>query len=332
MPEWSQFVVVSVNDLSFRLGFRRRELERIAAIAGRFYRPFDRKRSSDDTKWRHIDNPVDELKVVQGRLLRRLWAELPFPETVVGGRKGGSIKTNAGFHLEQEALATIDIRNCFPSTNEHRVFDALRSILGCSTDVASLLTRLTTFQARLPQGAPTSGTLMNLVLLPLHLRLLELAKSRGLRFSAYVDDLAFSGPRDQAEAIIPLAIQAVNQFGFCIGSEKVALMPQHVKQKLTGTVTNSRLSVGRERVAGVRRRIHELADGPFLDGRALASVWGSIRQISSVNQVQGAYLERFAQSLLPRTVEGRSSKPEGLIRPCRSFNREHKETKTRPAQ
>jgi len=325
MTEWNQFAVLSVNDLAFRLGFRRRELERIASLAGRFYRPFDRKRTTTDAKWRHIDNPVEELKVVQSRILSRLWATLPFPETVVGGRKGRSIKTNAGFHLEQEALATIDLRDCFPSTNEHRVFDALRSILGCSTDVAILLTKLTTFQARLPQGAPTSGTLMNLVLLPLHLRLLELATSRGLCFSAYVDDLAFSGPRDQAEAIIPLAIQTVNLFGFRVGSKKVSFMPREVRQKLTGTVTNSRLSVGRERVAGVRERVHRLAERPFLDGRELASVWGSIRQIASINQVQGSYLERLAQRLLPKSVEGRSSRPDGLVRRCNSFNRDHKE-------
>ena len=67
---------------------------------------------------------------------------------------------------------------------------------GFSPDVASVITKLTTFKGHLPQGAPTSTTLANLVFLPTGLKLNEIAKQHNLRFTIFVDDVTFSSHND----------------------------------------------------------------------------------------------------------------------------------------
>ena len=105
--------VVSIRRMSALLQRSREDLERIAGHAGRYYDPFDRQRR-DGGKWRHIDNPMGELKTIQSRIYRAVLATYEFPPNVMGGLRGRSIKDNMRPHLGQPLLVTLDIKGCFP--------------------------------------------------------------------------------------------------------------------------------------------------------------------------------------------------------------------------
>jgi mannose/cellobiose epimerase-like protein (N-acyl-D-glucosamine 2-epimerase family) len=92
--------VISTRRLEALLRRDRKDFERIASHAGRYYEPFDRQRAGS-SKWRHIDNPTQEIKDLQSNIYRAIFAAYAFPPNIVGGIHGRSIKDNMKEHVGQ---------------------------------------------------------------------------------------------------------------------------------------------------------------------------------------------------------------------------------------
>ena len=136
---------------------------------------------------------------VRGRLrcvldrLNYLLQKIALPDYVHGGVPNKSTRTNAEPHTCQDMILCMDLEKHFPRVSPRRVYDLFRNGQHCTSEVARILTRLTTLNGGLPQGSPTSTTISNLVTLNLSRRLYGFAKVRGAKFSQYVDDYTFSG-------------------------------------------------------------------------------------------------------------------------------------------
>ncbi len=204
------------------------------------YRPYvDRGKEKE----REIDNPSEGLKSVQKAIQRKLFSPLDLPFHIHGCARGRSPKSNAKLHVRSPMLVKLDIVDCYHSITRQQVFATLRA-MGCSRDVARLLTRLTTFDGSLPVGAPTSPALANLVLL--HgpdQELLAVAAQRELRFSRYVDDVAFSGER--AVTAIRPAVATLRRHGFRVSHRKLSLASRAVRQAVTGLTVNEKVNLPR---------------------------------------------------------------------------------------
>ena len=249
--------LVSLRRLEHLLARDRRRIIEIAGSAGRYYRPFDRRRERGKGKWRHIDNPVGPLKAIQKEIQRKILRPLELPETMLGGVAGRSIRDYAAHHVQQPVLVTLDLQDCFPRIGDLKVYKVFREVLGCSTEIAGLLTKLTTFQHRLPQGAPTSPTLANLTLLRMHREIVELADGLGLICAFYLDDIALSGHR--AGDAVNSVIKIIQKHGHSARRRKIRRMRSGEAQKVTSVVVNRKISAGRERRQMIRERIFELA-------------------------------------------------------------------------
>jgi hypothetical protein len=170
--------------------------------------------------WREIAEPDAALKRVQQEVLvRYLNAEAPHP-AAVAYRKGSSTADHVWAHAGAEVVVTADVRDFFPSTRAARVEDWWRRREDDAT--ARLLTRLTTLHGGLPQGAPTSPALSNLVNRELDERLARRAQAAGAHYTRYCDDLAFSwpsgwGPPADFEAGVRAAL---HEFGYELHPEK----------------------------------------------------------------------------------------------------------------
>lgn len=231
----------SVGDLASRLGMPREKLERIAAEAHTFYnpkslpklpRPFAKKESK--VKVREIDRPCDPLLEVQRRIHHILLRDLSVPEYICGGVKGRSVLHNVAFHQNAKTLVTLDIKSWFLSITARRIYFVWRRVLNCSRKVARLLTTLTTFNGYLPQGAPTSTTLSNMVLYSIDLAIRKVAKARGVAYSSWVDDLPLSGAR--ARDLIPVVITTLKRAGFKISRSKLKVMGARKQRVVNGVV------------------------------------------------------------------------------------------------
>jgi RNA-directed DNA polymerase len=182
------------------------------------YRHFTRPKK--DGGRREIAAPDVKLKRVQQEIIARyLRGQEPHP-AAVAYRKGRSTADHAWAHAGAEILITADVQDFFPHTRAWRIEGWWRERV--EDDLARLLTRLTTYGGGLPQGAPTSPGLSNLVNRELDARLARRAEAAGARYTRYCDDLAFSWRRGaEPPSDFEAGVRAVlHEFGYTLHPEK----------------------------------------------------------------------------------------------------------------
>ncbi len=163
---------------------------------------------------RRIVAPSDPLKKLQRQLLSSYLAAQEVHWTAMAFRRGYSTASHARHHLGQAVVLTVDLADFFTATSANRVRRWFRKLdwQGRALDV---LMRICVYRASLPQGAPTSPALSNLVNLPLDRRLSELAAHSGGRYSRYCDDIAFSWGSDIEPAVFrPQVEDCLQRFGY----------------------------------------------------------------------------------------------------------------------
>ncbi len=305
------------------------DLLSVSSTAGRYYEPFDLKKgikADGSVRWRHIDNPTSDLKFLQTRIYKRILEPYAhsMPVYLTGGMPGRSIIDNASFHLSQPAIVTLDIEDCFPSIGHRKIYYVWRNQLRCSPDVASVLTRLTTFRYRLPQGSPVSPVLCNLALQPLADDISSYAKKQKLNFSLYMDDITLSGSAQLARNAIDFVIRRVNGYGYKINSEKICVMDSNESQKVTGISANQKPSIQRKKIEELRLEILELGKvANEASSHELNSIWGKINHVKNVNLKKGLKLENLARSKIGDTIGIPKTRPKDITRTCRNINRKH---------
>jgi retron-type reverse transcriptase len=164
-----------------------------------------------------------------------------------------------------ELLIKLDIRDFFHSTRAERVENYFRKI-GWNAEAAALLTRLCTYNGLLPQGAPTSPRLSNLVNVRLDARLSGVARWRKLAYSRYADDMAFSGTvkegGDRINDFIYLTKQIVEEEGYILHTDKkLRIARRHNCQIVTGIVVNDKANLPRQTRRWLRAVEHRVRTG-----------------------------------------------------------------------
>jgi len=169
---------------------------------------------------REITEPDAKLKQLQQEILTRYLArEVPHP-AALAYLKGHSTAHHVWAHAGAEIVITADVEDFFPRTSAGRIEDWWRT--RSDSDLARLLTRLTTYRGGLPQGAPTSPALSNLVNHELDVRLTLRAEAAGAHYTRYCDDLAFSWPHGfRAPSDFEPGVRAtLHEFGYALHPEK----------------------------------------------------------------------------------------------------------------
>jgi hypothetical protein len=111
----------------------------------------------------------------------------------------------------------------------------------------------------MPQGAPTSPALANLVCRRLDARLAALAAKTGAIYTRYADDLTFSFDQPPERGLghfIWWVGQILGQEGFFENIPKRRIMRRAGRQRVTGLVVNSELSVPRDVRRIFRAKLH----------------------------------------------------------------------------
>jgi hypothetical protein len=247
-----------VDELARRLGMSAADLRTARAGYRRFSIP---KRGGGQ---REILAPDAQTRALQRRILRRLLARIPIHGACHGFERGRSIVSNAAPHAARAVVLRLDIRDFFASTSTRRVRRLYR-VLGWDREAAAILTRLTTFSGGLPQGAPTSPRLANLVNVRLDARFAGLATARSATYTRYADDLTFSFERDDPAAVhdvIRAAKRFLRQEGYALHEgRKLRIRRPHQRQLVTGLVVNARPALPRSRRRWLRSVEHHLRTG-----------------------------------------------------------------------
>lgn len=272
---------------------------------------------------RTISAPMPRLKALQGWLLETVLEKVPVHECAHGFRTGRSIVSNASPHVGARAVVNMDLQDFFPSIALPRIKGMFRS-LGYGDFVATLFALVAsepdtfaveldgrTFHVahgprKLPQGAPTSPAITNVLCRRLDRRLFAAAKKLGFVYSRYADDLTFSTKDEAAEKRIgQLLKQArfiVTAEGFTPHPKKTRVLRRSSRQDVTGVVVNQKPSVEREKLRKFRALLHAIetkgpagrtwGDSPDL----FASAKGFASYVAMVDPAKGrALLTKVAE-------------------------------------
>jgi len=250
----------SMKHLALRLAFPLEILENVAEFLPLQYDASRSHPKREAGKVRTIDAPRFLLKRIQRRINEKLLQNLWLPDIIHAYRRGRSVRSALKPHEGARFLWVADVRSFYPSISFRAVYKIF-SELGCTADVARLLTRLTTHRHCLPQGAPTSPLLANLHMRfsGLAARLEGIASQHHLAVTVFGDDILLSG-REPFGGLEEHLTQIIGAVGLRLNTEKTSPVrgpkEQHMALKL---ITNSRgdeLNVLRS----YRRRLQSLLD------------------------------------------------------------------------
>lgn len=296
--------ILSVRDFAHRVRSSVDRLYEIANNPAAYYREWPQRDKKNPAKLRIIREPVPELKAIQRLIAKHVLAPLGLSDVAHGGVRGRSPLSNARLHCGQECVITLDVRNFFDSARHRVINRMLRGEYGLGRDVAYLITRLCTLRAALPQGAPSSTALANLLLTsPVDAPLTEAAQRINIINTRFVDDVALSG-RDP-RSLINTTARLLSQRGLRMwrkmakfqSKSKLRIMPRHKPQIVTGLLVNSQAAptVSTQKRDAIRAAIFQLrkiADKAVRD-REIRSVRGRIEHVRQFNPGPAARLERY---------------------------------------
>jgi RNA-directed DNA polymerase len=272
---------------------------------------------------RAISAPLPRLKQAQQWILDNILEQIVLHPSAHGFRRGRSIVTNAQPHVGALVVINLDLENFFPSISYRRVKGIFWS-LGYSEAVATILGLICTeadvtqieldgrnyylaqTDRHLPQGAPSSPALTNLLCRRLDRRLQGLAQSRGFIYTRYADDLTFSTTNPEKMRDIGNILQGVGSIvvheGLTVHPDKTRVLRSSQQQEVTGVVVNQKLNVDRATLKKFRATLYQIEkDG--LAGKkwgkgddVLMSIEGFANYIAMVNPAKGGdFLKQVKQ-------------------------------------
>lgn len=246
-------IIFDLNHLSLLTGYTQDYILRATNSQSEdFYRSFKINKKSGGQ--RIIHEPLPSLKQIQRWLLDNLFTKIPISKYCKGFVPHHSIKDNAKFHLRQEMVLSLDIKDFFPSIKSIFIFNLLKS-LGYSLPLCKALERLCSLKNSLPQGAPTSPFISNIFMLEADSRISKFAKKFKIRYTRYADDLTISGQFNPSYTINTIT-EIVKDYGLEINCKKTRLMRKHQRQEVTGITVNKFMQASRKYRLNLRKDIY----------------------------------------------------------------------------
>jgi len=213
---------------------------------------------------RELNIPPSFTKVIQKKIADLLQEIYVPPKPVHGFIKShdGSKKTivsNAAQHVNKRIVINVDIKNFFDGINFGRVRGLfLSKPFELKEHIATRIAQLTTYENKLPQGAPTSPIISNLICKRLDHELINLSRKYAVTYTRYADDMTFSSRKSDLniEKLIHAIEDVVQSNGFSINSLKSRLQTANHTQIVTGLKVNKKVNVSRKFSKQIRSMLY----------------------------------------------------------------------------
>ena len=245
---------------------------------------------------RSICAPSRHLKGIQRWILAFILRQAQLSDACTGFRPGMSILDNARGHVGKDFVLNMDLQDFFPSITTPRVVGLFKS-LGYSAPVSSALARLTTHRGQLPQGAPTSPDIANLIARRLDARLSGYCRRAGWSYSRYCDDLTVSGTGPLGNRVLDVLRVIVEDEGFRVNGSKTRVRRQGSQQLVTGLVVNRGIGIPRQVRRRVRGMLHQATLHPARFAGMLEVLRGHKAFFSMVNPEDPLLKTKFDPAL-----------------------------------
>ena len=271
---------------------------------------------------RLISAPMPRLKNVQHWILENIFNKVAVHPAVHGFALERSIISNAQPHVGKAVVVNIDVKDFFPSIHYKRVKGLLQQ-LGYSEKIAIILALLCTEAVTeevtidgqhyfvqkgnrvLPQGAPTSPAITNILCYKLDKRLQGLAAKNQCSYTRYADDVTFSfdNTGTNAQQLVWRIKKVLADEGFTVHPDKIRIMRKGTCQEVTGVVVNEKLGINRKKLRQFRAALHQLktkdaSEIKWGNGNLASAVTGYANFVKMVKPAQGATFQHQINLLL----------------------------------
>lgn len=220
--------------------------------------------------FREILAPATALKIIQQKLNQVFQSVYKIRPSAHGFVSGKSIVSNSLLHVRKRYVLNIDLKDFFPTIHFGRVRGLfLAPPYNRNNEVATILAQICCYKGFLPQGAPTSPTVSNMICSKLDSQLQRLAKDHRCTYSRYADDITISTSRpkfpkglgfiseETGELVIGDELKTiVLQNGFSLNEQKNRLQHYTKRQEVTGLTVNIFPNVQRKYVREIRGMLH----------------------------------------------------------------------------
>jgi len=198
--------------------------------------------------YRLIEAPIPILKSLQKNLLLILYKVFTLPEFITAFRPFYSLKDNAKFHVKKKYIIKIDLKNFFHYVTNKKIEEYFSSLNYNKAEIDKLLS-IITYKWRLPQGAPTSPFISNLIFLKVDeviINLLAHYLKNWFDYTRYADDIAISTNNDKIFSLLDIIIEEIIPlYWYKVNKNKVKILKQWQRQIVTGLVVNEKVSIPR---------------------------------------------------------------------------------------
>ena len=232
------------------------------------YRRFNIQKKSGST--RQISTPINHTFLILLQSINEMFKAMYSPsEHAMGFVKKRSVVTNAAIHRSQNYIFNTDLKDFFSSIEQTRVWKRLQQEpFNFPIAIANILAGLCTMRENrknadgkdiytyiLPQGAPTSPIITNMICDTLDRRLAGIAKRFGLNYTRYADDITFSSNHyvySKNGEFMKELIRVIEGQGFRINEDKTRLQKRGCRQEVTGIIVSDKLNVTQKYVREIR--------------------------------------------------------------------------------
>ncbi len=192
---------------------------------------------------------------IQKNILHHVLAEFPVSAYAKAYKPRSGIVENAKPHVRAKEILKLDIQNFFDNITFFQVYRSAFPAIYYPPTIRTLLANLCCCWDLLPQGAPTSPAVSNLVMKPFDEYMGSWCKERGIRYTRYCDDMTFSGEFDRQEARNQVR-GFLAAYGFELNEKKTRVQKNHQRQTVTGIVVNEKPQVSRAYRRKLRAEIY----------------------------------------------------------------------------
>lgn len=252
---FGEYMIVyrELSSVESDLGFSAKELYTLSNSIDRHYRAV--KLLKRDGTYRTLSVPSARLKAVQRAVCEKLLSQIVVSRYAMAYRYGASVHKNARVHVAKAKVLKLDIYHFFDSIRYQQVKDKVFTSDRFGEPIRILLSMLCYYRDVLPQGAPTSPMISNIIMREFDDSVGTFCLERGIAYTRYCDDMTFSGDFDHAE-VIRFVKNELHKSGFVLNGKKTKVVTYANRQTVTGLVVNRKLSASNEYRRAIRAEVY----------------------------------------------------------------------------
>lgn len=204
---------------------------------------------------RIIYEPNYTLKKVQRNILDNVLSGFKVSKYAMAYVKGKSVKDNANMHVNKKLILKLDIKDFFNNISFMDVYNKVFLEEYFPKQARTVLTYLCTYNEFLPQGAPTSSYISNLIMQDFDEKIGLFCEKNNISYTRYSDDMTFSGDFNVKMVIFKVKDE-LKKMGMQLNYDKIHVIYSNMSQQVTGITVNEKPQVLKVKRRKIRQEVY----------------------------------------------------------------------------